>query len=58
MSGMRIVQNRGTYCYEIHYFVMLQKVVYEVTRPLKCYERTNPRLLISHNGKFRNVIVP
>jgi len=57
MSGVRIVQNRDTYCDEIQYFVTLQKVVYEVTRPLKCYERTNPRLRISHNGKFRNVRV-
>jgi len=57
VSGVKIVQNRDTYCDEIQDFVMLRKVVYEVTTPLKCYEGTNPRLRISHNGKFRNVRV-
>jgi hypothetical protein len=43
VSGVRIVQNRDAYYDKIQDFVMLQKVVYEVTRPLKCYERTkNP----------------
>ena len=57
MCGVRIVQKRDTYCDEVQDFVMLHKVVYEVTRPLKCYERRKPRLRISHNGKFRNVRV-
>ena len=55
MFGVRIMQNIDTYCDEIKDFVMLQKVVYEVIRPLNCYDRMNPRLQISDNGKFRKV---